>query len=94
MIKKIIGKVTVEERDEIQALFERKNGLAELSTTLSSSGAEIQDELYEKVVKDMGSTSTKFKLWWEKKSSEYSWENVPGGNWEINFETCEIILVT
>ena len=27
-------------------------------------------------------------------AQKYQWEMVEGGNWEINFETCEIYLVT
>ena len=30
-MKKLVGKVTTEERDEIQSLFERRNGLTELA---------------------------------------------------------------
>lgn len=26
-------------------------------------------------------------------SEKYQWEKVEGGNWEINFETCEVYLV-
>lgn len=33
-MKKVIGRVAVEERDEIQALFERRNGLNELAKIL------------------------------------------------------------
>lgn len=31
MARKLIGQVTVEEKNEIQAIFERKNGLNELA---------------------------------------------------------------
>ena len=27
-------------------------------------------------------------------ADKYQWESEEGGNWEINFETCEILLVT
>lgn len=88
-IKKIVGQVTPEERDEIQALFERKNGLTELAKILTADNGE----LYEKLVKDMGETGTKFQKWWDEKSKQYGWESHPKGNWEINFLTCEITLV-
>ncbi len=32
-MKKLVGQVTVEEKDEIQKLFERRNGLNELAKT-------------------------------------------------------------
>lgn len=87
-MKKVIGRVTLEERDEIQALFERRNGLNELAKILTSDNAE----LYEKLVKDMGETSTKFQSWWNRMSQKYQWESSEAGSWEINFETCDIFL--
>ena len=88
-MKKLVGKVTPEEKNEIQTLFERRNGLNELAKILTVENSE----LYEKLVKDMGETGVKFQGWWDKMSQKYSWESVQGGNWEINFETCEIFLV-
>lgn len=87
--KKHVGQVTPEERDEIQMLFERRNGLNELAKILTSDNAE----LYEKMVKDMGETSTKFQNWWTRMSQKYQWESSETGNWEINFDTCDIYLL-
>ncbi len=87
--RKLVGQVTPEERDEIQTLFERRNGLNELAKILTSDNTE----LYEKLVKDMGETSTKFQGWWTRMSQKYQWESTENGNWEINFDTCEIYLV-
>jgi len=88
-MKKLVGQVSEEEKNEIQALFERKNGLAELSKILTADNIA----LYEKLVKDMGETNTRFQKWWDEMSAKYSWENSPNGNWEINFQTDEIFLV-
>lgn len=89
-MKKIIGRVTEEEKNEIQALFERRNGLNELSQILT-----VENEaLYEKLVKDLGETGAKFQNWWNRMGEKFNWESAEGGNWEINFETCEIYLVT
>lgn len=89
-MKKIISLVTEEEKNEIQALFERRNGLNELSQILT-----IENEaLYEKLVKDLGETGAKFQGWWDRMGEKYNWESAEDGNWEINFETCEIYLVT
>lgn len=90
MIKKLLGQVTPEERNEIQSLFERRNGLNELAKILTADNSE----LYEKLVKDFGDTGTKFQGWWDKMAEKYKWESAEDGNWEINFETCEIYLVT
>ncbi len=88
MEKKKVGQVTPDEKNEIQALFERRNGLNELAKILNTDNSE----LYEKLVKDMGETSTRFQNWWDRMSQKYQWESAEGGNWEINFETCEIFL--
>lgn len=88
-IRKVIGKVTPEEGKEIQALFERRNGLTELAKILTADN----QELYDKLVKDMGEAGTKFQAWWDDKAKKYNWESSPNGNWEINFQTNEITLV-
>ena len=87
--KKVVGQVTVEETNEIQTLFERRNGLNELAKIVTADNTE----LYEKLVKDMGETSSKFQSWWDTMAQKYQWESAENGNWEINFETCEIYLV-
>ena len=88
-IRKVVGQVTPEESAEIQALFERKNGLAELAKIINADN----NDLYEKLVKDMGETSSKFQQWWDEKALQYGWESHPKGNWEINFQSGEITLV-
>ena len=88
MERKLVGQVTVEEKDEIQKLFERRNGLNELATILTAEN----ETLYEKLVNDMGETSAKFHQWWNRMGDKYNWESAKDGNWEIDFETCEIYL--
>lgn len=88
-IKKLIGRVTVQEKNEIQQLFERRNGLNELAKILTADNVD----LYEKLVKDLGETGTKFQAWWDRMGAKYQWESIEGGNWEINFQTNDIFLV-
>ena len=90
MKKKQVGQVTVEEKNEILQIFERRNGLNELAKIVTEDNAE----LYEKLVKDLGETGMKFQSWWDRMAAKYQWESAEGGNWEINFDTCEIFLVT
>ncbi|MBO5062190.1 MAG: CXXX repeat peptide modification system protein [Prevotella sp.] len=90
MKKKQVGQVTVEEKNEILQIFERRNGLNELAKIVTEDNAE----LYEKLVKDLGETGMKFQSWWDRMAAKYQWESAEGGNWEINFDTCEILLVT
>lgn len=90
MNRKVVGSVTEEEKNAIQKLFERRNGLNELAKILTKDNVE----LYERLVKDLGETGTKFQNWWDEMSTKYQWESAEGGTWEINFQTNEIILVT
>jgi CXXX repeat modification system protein len=88
-MKKIVGQVSEEEKIEIQILFERKNGLIELSKILSNDNTM----LYEKLVKDLGETNVRFQKWWDNMGEKYNWESHPQGNWEIDFTTNKIFLV-
>ena len=88
-MKKLVGKVTEAEKNEIQMLFERRNGLNELARIITPDN----EALYEKIVKDMGETSTKFQNWWQRMSEHYQWERSDKGTWEIDFQTNDIYLV-
>ena len=87
-MKELVGQVTQEEQETIKGLFERKNGLIELSKILMPEN----ELLYEKLVKDMGATSMKFQTWWDEMSSKYGWESKIGYAWEIDFDNCSIYL--
>ena len=87
--RKLVGQVTEEEKKEIQSLFERRNGLNELAKIVTAAN----EELYEKLVKDLGETGTRFQQWWDSMAQKYRWESTENGNWEINFESNEIFLV-
>jgi CXXX repeat modification system protein len=89
-----IGAVTPAERDEIKALFERKNALGELFRSLVGMPAEetAGSVIYERLVGDMGETTARFQAWWDEKSAKYAWENVSGCSWEIDFASGDIYL--
>lgn len=88
-MKKLVGKVTIEEKDEIVVLFEHRNGLNELAKILTADN----DALYQKLIKDMGDTGSKFQGWWDRMAQKYQWEKTENGRWQINFETCEVYLI-
>ena len=88
-MRKLVGQVTEEEKNEIQSLFERRNGLMELAQIVKE-----DDSMYERLVKDMGQTATKFQNWWDTTAKKYNWDSAPNGNWEIDFNTNEIFLNT
>lgn len=87
-MRKKVGIVSESERDEIRQLYERINGLKELTKVVSPDN----NELYEKLVTDMGNTVTRFQEWWNTKSNKYHWEGSDEGSWEIDFDTCMIYL--
>lgn len=89
-MKKQVGRVSEQERDVIQQLFERRNGLNELAKILTSDNTD----LYERLVKDLGETSSKFQQWWSQMGDKYQWESTENGSWEIDFNDCTIYLVT
>lgn len=87
-MKKKIGEVTPEERDQIRSLNERRNSLSELFKILNPAN----ETLYEKVIADMTETQRKYDLWWGEMSSRYLWPASPDGGWEIDFASCEIFF--
>ena len=87
-MKKQVGQVSEEERNEIQALHERKNGLLELAKVIGEN-----DIIYEKLVRDMGVTSSRFEQWWSRMGEKYQWQSAENGKWEIDFNTCDIYLL-
>lgn len=87
------GKVTMEERDEIKKLFQRKNALMELFGSLARLEDEQLAKLYERVVADMAKTASEFQRWWERKAQEHDWQAANGASWRIDFDTCEVFLV-
>jgi CXXX repeat modification system protein len=89
-----IGTITAEERDEIRGIYERKMALIELFKTINDINKEDNAMLYEKLVKDMADTSSRYQRWFDEKSQKYSWRNIPGEQWRINFDTCEVLLVS
>jgi len=88
----LVGRVTPEERDEIRALFERKNGLTELARALGGMNRQELDDsaLYDRLVRDMATVVSRLQEWWNAKSTRYGWESRPGHSWRIDFETCGI----
>lgn len=83
-----IGQVTEMERDEIQALFERKNGLEELAKILPNDNPEM----YERIIKDMSDSKSRFHAWWSSMAEKYGWVNDVNANWHIDFQTCKIFI--
>lgn len=87
-MEKKVGQVSPEESAIIQKLYERRNGLVELAKIIDPSN----EALYEKLVADMGKTSTDFQQWWSDMAAKYEWESLPDHSWRIDFNTGDIFL--
>ncbi|EGD46937.1 putative cytoplasmic protein [Ruminiclostridium papyrosolvens DSM 2782] len=94
MINEKVGLVTQEEKNKVQELHERILGLEELLISFSNKSniQEAKNELYEKVVKDIGETKRKLQVWWDEMYEKYNWKTVKNGNWHIDFLTNEFFL--
>jgi CXXX repeat modification system protein len=91
---KVLQKLSKDEKEEIYNIFIRKTALAELLSgygNLKASGVDV-NELYERVLKDMGATMEKYNLWFEAKKSQYKWETQQGYKYSINFLNNEVLL--
>lgn len=93
--RKRVGKVSLAERDEIQQLFERRNGLHEMARALAGMDQAklTTSALYERLLADLSEVTKLSQKWWNDKAVEYGWESAPNRQWEIDFDTCTIYLV-
>jgi CXXX repeat modification system protein len=89
MSRVVVGKVTEHEKETIQRLFNRKNGITELVKSLNIDDFEDEkgEALYEKIINDMAVTSQQFQKWWDDMHQQYGW---PNGIYTIDFDTNDI----
>lgn len=96
MASQKVGSVTEQEKKDMLRLYERKLALQELVITLPTQclDQDSKDELYDRIMIDMGTNKLKFDKWWAEMAQKYGWMALPNGQWNIDFETNEIYLVT
>jgi len=87
-MKKYLGRVSESDRNIIYALHKHINSLTELMLILPP-----DENLFQTAQTDLVNTQNKYNNWWNEMSTKYQWESSENGNWEINFDTCEIFLV-
>ncbi len=89
-----VGMVTPEEKNRVMRLHERILGLEELLISFHRKAniKEEKDELYERVVLDIGATKIKLQNWWDDMYCKYHWNSIEGCSWRIDFQTNEIFL--
>lgn len=82
----LVGKVTEEEKREIEILYEKKTALQNLLKI------KLEREDKEKISAELKSVEQLMEQWWKDKSEKYTWRSRPNGKWQILFATCEILL--
>lgn len=94
MERKRVGEVTQEEKSEIKSLYERKLALQEMLFVLPDKkiNEEAKNELYERIMIDLGTTKLKFDSWWGDKFQKYNWVITDEGDLSIDFLTNEIYI--
>lgn len=96
MYKEKVGIVTESEKDLLMQVFERKSALQELMLVVDNPilvGDTERNEIYEKIVIDLGNTNTDFDRVWRDLGAKYQWKAAQNGQWNISFQTNEIFLV-
>jgi CXXX repeat modification system protein len=88
-----VGQITEDEKDKLLKLFERQLALKELIMGSEHPMHEFNNDLYEKIISDMGQTERKLDGIWEDLAQKYNWKTAENGNWNIDFETGDVILV-
>jgi CXXX repeat modification system protein len=94
MLKENIGSVSEGEKDQIKKLYERKLALNELLLSLENPSLqeEQKQNIYNKLVEDMGRTKTSFDKWWQDMSIKYKFKSINGGQWMIDFDTNQVFV--
>lgn len=85
-MKKVVGKVTDEEKSAIMRLHNHSCSLEELLMILPEN-----EELYKIALNDLNETKKKYQEWWDTNYSKYKWEK-GNSDWSVVFETNEIII--
>jgi CXXX repeat modification system protein len=90
----VIGKITESEKEEINQLYLKKTALMELLYGIKNIKRfdENIDELYEKVVKDLGETTEQYTNWFASKKEKYQWETHANYSFTVLFKTNEVAL--
>lgn len=94
MDKVPIEKVSLEESNSIETIFRRGEALKVLVRTIAESDIENRGELYDTLVADLASNLSEYAEWWGRMDAKYHFQNSPGGQWEVNFSTGQIYLVS
>lgn len=82
------------EREQIQNIFERLNGIGELKYTLNSEKLDIstRELITSKIDKELPILKEEYKKWWAAMCKKYQWKAVENGNFVIKFDKNEVFI--
>ena len=83
-MRKVVWKLSDEEKSEIQDLYERKIALENLVKIINPDNKK----LYDKLIVDYGRVCHEFQNWWNVMSTAHQWDGV---NWSVDFDESEIL---
>ena len=84
-----VGKVSVEERDEIRELNALRVALEELLLILTPGS-----DLHRNATEDLKSNMKAYDRWWSETAARYGWPREKDSSWTIDFESCKVYLNT
>lgn len=93
-MKKLLGKVTNEEKEQVMAISRRRNALHELFSSLNSEAATPNNTLYERIVEDIGDTNQRLKDWWITTAKAHNWSFTEKDAWQVEYDSNELYLIT
>lgn len=83
-MSKSVWSLSLEDKNEIQSLYEKKLALENLIKIIDVDNAKM----YDKLMTDYGATMKLFQEWWATNSLKHKWE---GKIWHIDFVASEVI---
>lgn len=99
-MKKIVGKVTEDEKNELVMLFEQHQLLSNMVTLINNPYStskeedrltdEERDILYEKLIGNIEKSKLSFDCWWYERSKKYQWPKLENTILKIDFQTNEV----
>lgn len=84
-----LGKVCINENEEMMNIYNKRAALDELMCTISKTESP---ELYKKVNDELKSIVIEYEKWWECIKNKYNWIINENEYLILDFDTCEIIV--
>jgi CXXX repeat modification system protein len=90
----IIGKVTENEKMEVEKIYKRKLALESLARLWGSNRNESYDgePNIVRLIDELGEVQFAMRMWWTDVAKKYGWTYERDYVWEIDFSTNEITI--